>query len=41
MDEEDDPTPAEVEVWSVPVTETYRYVRPDGTEWLFHFDRAL
>jgi hypothetical protein len=40
MDKRDDTSPAG---WAdVPiVTETYRYVRSDGTEWLFEFDRAL
>jgi hypothetical protein len=41
MDEADDALPAEGAVWSLPLTETYRHVRPDGTEMLFNFDRAL
>ena len=41
MDDRDDSLPTEGEGWSLPVTETYRFVRPDGTEWLFDFDRTL
>src|SRR5262245_4571505 len=40
MDDRDDAPPAG---WAdLPsATETSRHVRPDGTEWLVHFDRAL
>jgi hypothetical protein len=41
MDERVDTLPAEGEGWSLPVAETYRHVRPDGTEWTVEFDRAL
>jgi hypothetical protein len=41
MDDRDGTSSAEGEVWSLPVTETYRFVRPDGTEWAAEFDRAL
>ena len=40
-DSSQDARAAEGKAWSVPLTETYRYVRHDGTEWLFEFDRAL
>jgi hypothetical protein len=41
MDDRDDTPSAESEIWSLPVTETYRYVRHDGTERTAEFDRAL